>query len=64
MQLMQLAISTGLTATTLFANLIQRWYKKFNSRDGSVENEPRGRPGSMIEDNVLNTRIEENTSQT
>ena len=29
---------------------VQRWYQKFNSGDESLENEPRGRPASMIED--------------
>ena len=43
---------------------VQRWYQKFNSGDESLENELRGRPASMIEDNVLNTCIEEDTSQT
>jgi len=63
LQQMHLAISTELTATTLFAN-VQRWFQKFNSGNESLKNEPRGRLASMIEDNVLNTCIEKDTSQT
>jgi len=49
---------------TVCKHTVQRWYQKFNSGDESLENEPRGRPASMIEDNVLNTCIEGDMSQT
>jgi len=61
----QLVISTELTAITLFATVPYNvGIKNLISGVESLENEPRGRPASMIEDNVLNTCIEKDTSQT
>ena len=61
---MQLVISTEFTATTLFANVPYNAGIKNLISGMNLSKTNRGRPASMIEDNVLNTCIEKDTSQT
>lgn len=42
---------------------IQRWFKKFENGDKTRVNEPRGRPGLVINNDKLRCQVELNTSQ-
>ena len=59
----QFAISTELKVTILL------WNGRYNAaiknlvRDESLENKPQGRPAAIVENEVLKTIIEENTSR-
>ncbi|GFT37864.1 histone-lysine N-methyltransferase SETMAR [Nephila pilipes] len=42
---------------------VARWFKKFRSGDFDLSNEQRGRPKSLVDNDVLKTTVEENSSQ-
>lgn len=43
---------------------IQRWFEKFRSGQSSLEDEPRGRPGTVLDDKVLKDLIDGKPCQT
>jgi len=49
---------------TVNERTIQRWFKKFKNGDESLENEPRGRPESTLDDTVLRAHVESNPRTT
>ncbi|CAK9796551.1 Histone-lysine N-methyltransferase SETMAR [Anthophora plagiata] len=43
---------------------VRRWFEKFRSGDFDLQNEPRGRPESKVDDNQLKAVVEANPSET
>lgn len=43
---------------------IRRWFGKFRSGDLSLENEPRGKPETVIDDNVLKATVDADPTKT
>lgn len=42
---------------------VSRWFKKFRSGDFNITNEPRGRPKTRLDNDVLKATVEANSSQ-
>ncbi|GFT74784.1 histone-lysine N-methyltransferase SETMAR [Nephila pilipes] len=42
---------------------VARWFKKFRSRDFNQSNEPRGRPKTQVDNDVLKATVEANSSR-
>lgn len=49
---------------TVNVRTIQRWFQKFESGDQCLDNEPRGKPESVVNEDELKAIVEANTSTT